>query len=257
MLKATDFQVEKVVTGFLNEPIDIVTTGRHTNFGNVTGLYHSYILNRNGTVAVYESGPDGVNGIGFKDIIGTIPNAAFRNPRGMSIDLSSLMGGVYISHSDELGNGQVSRLEMFSSPPGPMPIQQNNGGFLLPPTFRQKEWAVTSSFGGFSPTNPNRDLLSGRAPGDIAVDEMFNYSTLPGQVTTKNASIQLSPFGHSEKDAIKIVGNSVLLPYLPKFIFIAITDRGVVDVFNIGSGEKVTSIDVGGTPSVLSQYWRQ
>ena len=49
--------------------------------------------------------------------------------------------------------------------PGPQPLNQNSAGFLLPPTFRQKEWGVQQTFGGFSPTNPNRDLLSGRAPG--------------------------------------------------------------------------------------------
>ncbi len=47
------------------------------------------------------------------------------------------------------------------------------------------------------------------------------------------------------------------MPINPKFLFIAIRDRGVIDVFNVGTAEKVRVIDVGGQPAVLSSYWRQ
>jgi len=256
VVNGVDFQVVKTVTGFLANPIGIVTTPRHNAFGNATGLYHSYILNSTGEVIVYESGPDGVNGIGFKDIIGTVPGAFFRNPKSIQLDLTSNLGGVFISHVDERGNGQVSRLEMTVSP-GLQPLSPNSGGFLLPPTFRQKEWAVTQTYGGYSLSNPTRDLLSGRAPGEMCTDEMINLADLPGQTTQRNATIPLPPTLQSGKHAIKILNGVPVVPISPKFLFIAIMDRGVVDVFNIGTAEKVRTINVGGQPSVLSSYWRQ
>ncbi|MCA8958409.1 MAG: hypothetical protein KDC87_20190, partial [Planctomycetes bacterium] len=252
-----DFQVIKTVSGFLDRPIGIVTTHRMNNaIGNATGLYHAYILNSNGTVAVWESGPDGVNGIGFNDIIGTIPEVVFRNPRKMGVDNTSQMGGAFVSHVDEFGNGQVSRFEMTSSP-GQVQLNPNTGGFLLPPTFRQKEWKVTQTYGGFSASNPTRDLLSGRAPGEMAADEMYNLGDLPGQTTQKNSSIANSPSLRSVKDTIKFINGTPFLPYNPRFLFIALTDRGVIDVFDIGTAEKVRVIELGGTPSVVSAYWRQ
>jgi hypothetical protein len=257
IINGTDLQVSRTVTGFLANPIGVVTTHRmNAALGNATGLYHAYILNGNGTIAVYESGPDGVNGIGYNDIIGTVPGVLFRSPKKITADSSSQLGGVFVSHVDEFGNGQVSRMEMTNSP-GLQPIQQSQGGFLLPPTFRQKEWGVTQVYGGTTPTNPTRDQLSGRAPGDVAPDEMTNLGDLPGQTTTKNSSIKTSPSRQSVKDTIKYLGPTPFLPTAPKFLFIAITDRGVVDVFDISTAEKIRSIDVGGTPSVVSSYWRQ
>src|SRR5690606_4324460 len=75
IISALDFTVRRTVAGFLNAPLDVVVTERYQTSGNASGLYYAYILNGNGTVAVYESGPDGVNGIGFNDVIGTVANA--------------------------------------------------------------------------------------------------------------------------------------------------------------------------------------
>ena len=166
------------------------------------------------------------------------------------------MGGCFISHSDEQGNGVVSRLELKTSP-GIQPIQQNQGGFILPPTFRQQEWHVPQSYGGVSPTNKTKDLLSGRAPGEIMSDEMINNALLADQTTLFNGGIPQPPMLHSGKGQVKPVPGGVVLSTTPRFMFIALTDTGLVDVFEVGSGAKVTSIDVGGTPVILAGYWRQ
>ena len=67
----------------------------------------------------------------------------------------------------------------------------------------------------------------------------------------------MPPTLQSGKHAIKILNGVPVVPVTPKFLFIAIQDRGVVDVFNIGTAEKVRTIDVGGQPAVLAAYWRQ
>ena len=92
IVNGIDFQVIKTVTGFLANPIGLACTHRHPfppTPGNQTGLYHAYILNSTGTIVVYESGPDGVNGIGFNEIIGTVPGAFFRSPKNITLDLTS------------------------------------------------------------------------------------------------------------------------------------------------------------------------
>jgi hypothetical protein len=252
VVNGIDFQVVKTVTGFLANPIAIAIGHRHLPpNGNATGLYHAYILNSTGEIIIYESGPDGVNGIGFKDIIGTVPGAFFRNPKYLTNDLTASLGGVFVSHVDERGNGMVTRLEMTVSP-GLQPLSPNSSGFLLPPTFRQKEWGATQTYGGYSASNPTRDLLSGRAPGEMCTDEMINGADLPSQVTARSASIPLPPTLHSGKSTFK--GGS---PIVPKFLFIALKDRGMIDVFSIGTAEKVRTIELGGTPEVISSYWRQ
>lgn len=40
-------------------------------------------------------------------------------------------------------------MELTASPQGQLPTQQSGGGFILPPTFRQKVWGVATSFGEF------------------------------------------------------------------------------------------------------------
>ncbi|MHC4513003.1 MAG: YncE family protein [Planctomycetota bacterium] len=257
VIKAIDLQLRKSVTGFLNDPLDLVCTPRFQFPGGAaTGLYYAYILNRNGTVAIFESGPDGVNGIGFDNIIGTVPNQVFRNPRKMAPLTASLMGGCFISHLDALGNGQVTKLELMTSP-GVQPIQQMQGGFILPPTFRQQEWHAAQTFGGIDPSNPTKDLLSGRAPHEIMTDEMLNFAILPGQGTQFNSGIPGPPMTHSGKNQVKVVPGGVIPVGAPKFIFIALVDRGLIDVFDAGTAQKVYTIDVGGTPSVLGGYFRQ
>ena len=110
----------------------------------------------------------------------------------------------------------------------------------------------SGAYGGFSASNPTRDLLSGRAPGEMCTDEMINGADLPSQVTARSASIPLPPTLQSGKSTFK--GGS---PIVPKFLFIALKDRGMIDVFSIGTAEKVRTIELGGTPEVISSYWRQ
>ena len=59
---------------------------------------------------------------------------------------------------------------------------------------------------------------------------------------------------HSGKGLVKGVGIPAVAP---KFLFIALIDRGVVDVFEVGTGKKVATINVGGQPVILAGYWRQ
>jgi DNA-binding beta-propeller fold protein YncE len=256
IISALDFSVRRTVSGFLNAPIEIIATERYQGTGFASGVYYAYILNSNGTVAVYESGPDGVNGIGFNDVIGTIPNANFPRARSMTYDVLSTNGGVMIGHVDDVGLGQVSRLNLTTAPFGQLPLNPSSGGFILPPTYRQKEWSVVQRYGGQNPTLPLSSFLSGNSVIDLAVDDMFNFGAAIGQTTPFNSAFLRTPYIHSGKHTLKTIGGGPAVSSIPKLMFVALSDVGKVDVIEIDTARKILTIDVPGVRCV-SHYWRQ
>lgn len=256
IISALDFTARRTVAGFLNAPIDVVVTERYQANGNGSGLYYAYILNANGTVAVYESGPDGVNGIGFNDVIGTVANATFTRARAMYYDMDAGQGGVFVGHVDESGLGQISRLWLTSSPAGQLPLNPSSGGFILPPTYRQKEWTVTQRIGGTSATTPVRDILSGNSIVDLCTDDLRNFGGYLGQLTPYNSGYTATPFQHSGKHVAKNANGAVVRAVTPRLLFVALSDVGKVDVVEIGTGTRRATINAPGV-RVVSSYWRQ
>ena len=256
ILSGVDYSRRKVITGFLNNPLGVAITERNVASGNLSGVYYAYILNANGTVAVYESGPDGTNGIGFNDIIGTVPNIVVARPRVIRLDWQSQQNGFMIGHLDENGLGQISKVELTSGPIGAAPITQNQGGFQLVPTFRQKEWTVTQRFGGFNPSSPVKDTFSGNTIIDIAYDDMYNFGALPDAINPFIVNQDVPPMNHSGKSSIKTVPGGVTISTQPKLQFIALSDTGRVDIFEYGTGRKIKTLDMPGV-SCVSNYWRQ
>jgi hypothetical protein len=255
VVSGLDFTVRRTVGGFLNLPIDLVVTPRFT-IGFASGLYFAYILNANGTVAIYESGPDGVNGIGFNDIIGAVTNVSFPRARAMIYDASATDGGVLIGHTDDAGLGQVSRLNPTSSPVGPQPLNPIATGFILPPTFRQKEWSVTQRFGGLSSTAPGQVQLSGNSIIDLCVDDMLNIGGLLGQTNLYAPSYTSTPWSHSGKHALKQFGPNPTAVTTPRLLFVATSDTGKVDVLELQTSAKLRTISVPGV-RVVANYFRQ
>jgi len=256
VISALDFTVRRTVGGFLNAPIDIVATERYNGNGNTSGLYYAYILNSNGTIAIYESGPDGVNGIGFNDIIGSVTNVSFPRARGMIYDMTAGLGGIYIGHTDDGGLGQVSRLTLTSTPFGAQQLNPSSGGFILPPTYRQKEWTVTQRFGGAQPTTPVHDTMSGNSIVDLCFDDMLNIGAVTGQATLFAPTYTTTPYIHSGKHVLKNNGGALTRAVQPRLLFVALSDVGNVDVFELQTGTRVASISVPGV-RVVANYWRQ
>ncbi|MFK7743257.1 MAG: hypothetical protein AB8H80_23275 [Planctomycetota bacterium] len=253
VISALDSTVRRTLGGFLNGPIDVVCTERYAANGNTSGVYYAYVLNANGTIAIYESGPDGVNGIGFNDIIGSVTNVSFPRARAMVYDFNAGQGGVLIGHTDETGLGQVSRLSLTSSPPGAQPLNPAIGGFILPPTYRQKEWQVVQRIGGTPAPGSFVDQMSGNSIIDLAFDDMLNVGGLTGQLTQFSSAFVNTPYIHSGKHTIKL---GTIPACQPRLLFIALSDVGIVDVFEISTGTRVASISVPGV-RVVSNYWRQ
>lgn len=256
IVRGSDGILRKSVGGLLNRPIDVAVTSRQSGLGWQTGIYFAYVLNSNGTVAIFESGPDGVNGIGFDDVVGIPEQATFARATTMQPDIASFNSAVYIAHKDDKGLGQVSHLELTSSTTGPLPISPNSGGFILPPTFRQREWTITGRIGGDSPTTTIKDRLSGDAPVEIALDEMNNVGAW-GELQSNQQSNLLNA-DHSGKGHVRINPNTgqPVISVTSRFMFIALQDSGFLDIVEIDSGRVVSRRPVPGITTV-SSYWKQ
>jgi len=253
IISALDFTVRRTLGGFLNAPIDVVATERYTATGNVSGVYNAYVLNSNGSVAIYESGPDGVNGIGFNDIIGSVTNVSFPRAKSMILDPLAQQGGVMIGHTDDSGLGQVSRLTLTSSPPGPLPLNPASSGFILPPTFRQKQWSVVQRIGGTPSPGSFVDPFTGNSIIDLCTDDMINNGGLQGQGSIYVPTGSATPFIHSGKHTIKA---GPVFALTPRLLFVALSDVGNVDVFELQTGTRVQTISAPGV-RVVANYWRQ
>lgn len=257
VISALDFTVRRTVGGFLNGPIDIVATERYFGNGNASACYYAYILNSNGTIAIYESGPDGVNGIGFNDIIGSVTNVSFPRARSMMFDMTAGFGGVFVGHTDDTGLGQVSRLTLTSTPLNVQPLNPVSGGFILPPTYRQKEWTVTQKIGGTQAPGSFGDFMSGNSIIDICFDDLQNFGGYTGQGNLLGPSYPTTPYIHSGKHVLKVTANGGLVRAVqPRLIFVALSDVGNVDVFELQTGTRVATIPVPGV-RVVANYWRQ
>ncbi len=256
ILRGTDLEVRKNVAGQVNNPIDVVVTCRQVGqgVGFSTGLYFAYILNGDsrGSITVFESGPDGVNGIGFDDTVGVPEAAVFPGATTMQVDYQSFPSAIWVAHRDNRGRGQVSHLELTSSPNGPTPITQNQGGGQqIPPTFRQRVWSVTGRLGG----DAGKGLLSGDSPIDIALDDLNNSGALADSPSSQVSNLVYAD--HSGKSQIKRTSNGQTVPSTtPRFLLVALSDTGTVDVIEVDSGKIVKTIKATGV-SCLSHYWRQ
>ncbi len=71
--------------GDLSEPFELCVFPRMTGFAFNRGVYLAYVLNRNGTVAIFESGPNGSMGWGYDDILDLAPTT-FLNPKTIQPD---------------------------------------------------------------------------------------------------------------------------------------------------------------------------
>ncbi len=251
IINGSDLKLRKSVIGQMNGPMEVSVSIRQVGVGFNSGIYFAFVLNRDGRVSVYESGPDGINGVGFDQIIGVPEQANFRNATTLQPDPRSAVSACWVAHQDSQGNARISHLELTSSPTGPQPIDASSGGFTLPPTFRQKVWTITSSLG-----NPDQEKqkLNGKDIVDIAMDDMNNFGAYPDAQSTFVSNLVYAD--HSGKGHFKNINGQLVPAVTPRFMFVGLGDSGRVDVIEIDSGNVVRSIPVSGV-RVLASYWRQ
>ncbi|MGH2651854.1 MAG: YncE family protein, partial [Actinomycetota bacterium] len=246
--------VRKTLANQLVSPIDCALTTRQVAQGFATFVYFGYILNQTGTVAIFESGPDGTNGIGFDDVIGLMPET-FPQPTAIQPDVGDLFGGAWIAHRTATGQPAVSHMHLDNSLPGPLPLNPTNTfGTITSPSFRNREWTVDRVI--------QPDQLSG-IPTDLAFDNAINVGGA-GQVDWGFVSTG-STVSQDSKQQIRVLGGAVVAAHFSEFLFVASISTGTVDVIDEATALRVDVNPVAqGVQSILApgatvlcDYWRQ
>jgi hypothetical protein len=268
LISASSLEVRRVISSQLNRPFEVCVFPRMINFSFNRGVYFAYVLNRSGSVAIYESGPNGVNGWGFDDILGITP-FTFLNPKTIQPDPRNLAAGAWVVHEGPLdpvtqqpgspGEGALSNLYIQSSNIGRIPL----GGALTLPGVRDMEMGIRISMG--------EEQLSG-VPVDVAFDNLRNFGGLPN-VLTDFSDTTNTPLPQNSKGMVRVdpSTNTIVNVSESGYLFAAIPNSnggsGVVDVLRIGSAGG-SRLDVNpyvqGTQSILApntiglgHYWRQ
>jgi YVTN family beta-propeller protein len=239
-------KVRKTVSNQLIQPFLVALTARQRGFGFNTGVYFGYVMNKNGTVALYESGPSGVQGIGFDDLIGTTTDI-FPNPTAMQTDIRNLQSAVWILHRNSVGQPAVSNLALSESPNGPLPFVQF---FFFPvPSFRNRQWKVVQTVAS--------DQISGFAPRDVAFDDTNSLGSSAVGLLISETGAAGPLVQHSSKSQIRPIPGGFTNASNPKAMFLANFDTGKIDVIGLSTLQKIISpIDAPGV-SALCSYWRE
>lgn len=246
VLNGQSRKLRKTVSNQLNQPFQVASTPRQRNFGFNTGVYFTYVLNKNGTVAVYESGPSGVQGIGFDDLIGVVTDT-FTTPTAMQTDIRNLNSATWILHRNSVGQPAASNLALVESPTGP---QAFVSFFFFPvPSFRTRNWKVVQAV--------SADQISGFAPRDMAFDDTNSLgSTAIGLLISETgAAGPVVP--HSSKSQVRPVPGGFTNASTPKAMFLANFDTGKIDVISLSTLQKIINPIDAPSVSAMCSYWRE
>ena len=246
----------------IRRPFEVAITHRLAGFGYRRNVYYAYLLGTDGRLSVFESGPDGVGGWGYDDIVTTLPSP-FRNPQALQVDPRSLESAVYVLHEGPLDfdgvptgqpGGALTRVGIRSGSSGVLPFGPRD--HLAPPHLREIEFGVlAASLGEGLPG------LSG-IPVDIAFDDQLNLSALTNFTTVFSAGQPLSVNG---KALVRFVTGNVWPANFPRFAFLAVPGELRIDVIDLVAGARfdanvfqpgVQSLEVTGV-SGLMDYFRQ
>ncbi|HKX45288.1 MAG TPA: hypothetical protein VJP77_01095, partial [Planctomycetota bacterium] len=263
IISAFDLEVRKVVKAGLNQPFEVALGVRQfATIGFSRGIYVGFVLGRNGRLTLFESGPDGISGIGNDNLIGSAP-LTIASPRAMTVDRVFLGGGVWVAHENPFNTatetpsgadgGAVSNIRLDTSISGPQPLFLTGASIF---NLRGFEFDVTVSIG--------QETLTG-VPVDVAFDTMLNLGGL--QAAAGNPFAAGDPAPVNSKSMLRPLN---LNTQSPSFLFATIPNSnegaGVIDVIEIGTGFARVDTDVF-TPGVqsiqapgailLSDYYRQ
>jgi YVTN family beta-propeller protein len=189
IVSTANLAVRKTLDSLMSGPFDVEATPRQieptspnpnmpTMIGFACGVYFAYVSNSTGNnVCVYESGPDGPQGIGINDVRGALPDAN-TNPNYVLIDPRGLCyspfanpsglyaGGCFVAHRDENGFGRVSHIQFTTQAIfGPIPVHAPPNT-AIPPGFRDRKFDVVGTWG-----NTDSNHLVGSIPTDVTLSD--------------------------------------------------------------------------------------
>lgn len=235
ILSAASLSTRRIVSSQLSDPFDVAITPRQWCWGYNRYVYFGYILNRNGRLAIFESGPNTVNGWGYDDIIG-IASVTLKQPKAIQPDHVDVRSAVWVAHEGPIdletnqagpdGIGAVSKLVVESASQGVLTLNTQS---LFTPQFRDMFIGVQISIG--------TPQISG-VPVDLAFDNQRNLAGLPNTVTPWTIG---TPTPINGKSLVRgACFGSVVNTNEPRYMFVAVPNpvsgTGVVDVVRIDLG---------------------
>ena len=261
------FTERKRISNQLRNPIEVAITGRQVGYARQRGVYFAYILNADGTIAVFESGPDGVAGIGFDDTIGTLP-FQFNNPKTIQPDASSLFSQIWVVHEGQLGPGDGTptgnvggAVTLVRISAGAMGAQSLATGGFGNANARDLQWEVAVSIGS--------DQLSG-IPVDIAFDNMVSRSATANFRSPFSSRTSVRANGKAIVRQVPGLFNALASASDYEYIFLAVPNSnqgsgGAIDVIQRSGNARVdTDLFVPGVQSIpasgvtlLADFFRQ
>jgi hypothetical protein len=268
IVNATTLVTRKSVDALISSPIDIEATPRQNGFGWGAQVWFAYISNLSGnSVAVYESGPDGPQGVGIDNIRGTLPTSdqpgELIEPRGLSASplsnaLGLLAGGCVVAHRDEDGFGRVTHLQFtHQAIYGPLPLAPPPG-FFIPPGFLDRQVEITGSWGN----EPSNRLISNE-PVDVAFADLnvAAFQSSPSLSPNLGAfSVPPNPDRTGRINSKHPIRGGGAAAVSPDRLYVAFADTDSIQVLAAGSAGVLLGIVPGpgftGVKKVVS-YWRQ
>jgi hypothetical protein len=259
----------------LNRPYDLALGAREASnmpgFGS--GAYHGFISNFGGNnVLIYESGPTGLGGIGFDNIIGGVrPNEPpqsgvpifqdMQEPRGITFDPvaegASLFGnqrtiGAFVAHKDQSGRGTISRIS-YSKDTNP---GQGQIGFTGNPSFGSKIFEVTgqylSTFVGVAYDVALPDFNRKRLENE---DFGSYYNLFNAGATPKTIPI----FDRNQKfpTADNILPTTFNGPrWEPDRVYLSMSGK-IIEVFDLETGVHLKTITTPQDVAIMTSYFSQ
>ena len=280
IISTKNLVVRKSLDALVSQPFDVELTERQAivqtgvQFGWACGIYFGYMSNFGGnSVTVYESGPDGPQGIGIDGILGALPTkeqstVSFIEPRGLCFmpfpdPAGFFAGGVFVAHKDDAGFGRVSQVQFTQQAIfGPLPLIAPPG-LITPPGFLQRQFEVTAAWGN---TDSNR--LIGTIPVDVCLadEATASYHNRP------SGAPNLGAFGRTvdpvkagslnSKNHMRNQGGGGSFPvWTPDRLYVCFADTDAIQVLDPVNGGTVvgtiTGADAGGGVKKLMSFWRE
>lgn len=261
----------------INRPNDVALGMRETNnagapaFGS--GTYHGFISNGgNDSIVVFESGPTGVAGIGFDNILGAIAQGDddgqvsfvdLDDPRGMAYDPAHPLDafartiGAFVAHrSAETGQAMVTRIAYTKDS---MPGQQTFNANILNVSFGDKVFEITQQYSSTASGiaydvaigDHNRQRLEDSNFGSN--QNLFNAGAIEipigGVILPRNNKYPLASWG------TPLTTNGAR--WDPDRLYLSVAG-GIIEVFDINQGtHEKTILTPSGEPTVLASFFSQ
>ncbi|MSR47861.1 MAG: YncE family protein [Planctomycetes bacterium] len=288
LISEIDLSVRKTIDALISGPYDIEASPRQiqpfspsplapTTIGWACGLYFAYVSNFTGnSVIVYESGPDGPQGIGIDGVRGSLPtdddtvNEIFE-PRGLCYDpfpdpAGLYAGGCFIAHRDSEGRGRVTEIQFTQQAQfGPLPVNAPPG-LQTPPGFLGRVFEIVRTWG-----NTDVGRLIGESPSDVALSDL-NVAGWHGNPTQGTGSVapnvactstppEVEKTGFiNSKHPMRLSVPACYAAVVPDRLYVSFDDIGAIQVLNpLQPGlilNTITEPTVQGIRK-LGSYWRQ